>query len=198
MALARKTLLEQIVNKPYIYQVEKFWSLFDCLSERKRSFLFGALMLAVAGMLWQTNDLIDENPHHPMLSPEAGITTSRFDEFGEPVALAKRPAPLPYAKIWSSPVTRIALSFFLALLVGSLFRSLAKGSVTLAVILLLISLLLGREMIFSFFQQHYDPDLFNSAKSWIVDQSGTAKSFIWNSLPSTSAATVGLIMGLLK
>ena len=155
-------------------------------------------MIALAGMLWQTNDLIDENPNHPVLSPNGGVPESRFDEFGDPYAMHKDSKPLPYAKIWSSPITRIAISFFLALLVGSLFRSLAKGSMTLAVILILISLLVGRQAVFDFLAQCKDPDLFDSAKTWITDQSGSVKNFVRNSLPSTGAAAVGLILGLLK
>ena len=155
-------------------------------------------MVAVAGMLWQTNDLFDENPNHPVISPKSNVMRSSFDEFGEPYAVHKKPKPLRYAKIWSSPVTRIAISFFLAMLVGSLFRSLAKGSATLAVMLVLISLLVGRQAVFDFFAQFNDPDLFHDAQTWIAEQSGSAKVYLRNSLPSTGAAAVGLIMGLLK
>ena len=178
------------------------WSSFDDLPGWKRRFLLWAFLVSIAGMIWETNDLVEEHREHPFFSAKSRLqgVSAGYDEYGDPYALSKpeRHRSLPYARIWSSPLTRAAFSFFLALLAASLFRGLLRGAVTLLALLFLAGWLTGRESFVAIFSEYDGVNLAKSAQIWIADRADLIKDFLWDSLPSAGAAAVGFVMGLLK
>lgn len=170
----------------------------ECIAEWKRRLLFIALLAGLGGILWETNDLITENRHHPLISPAASLMDVRHDEFGDPVALPKRKETLPVAGLISSPVTQLCVVFIFALVTGSLFRSLVRGAVALSALILVAVLVVGQENVIAIFTNHDPGSMIAPAKDWMLNNLDYAKDFLLSYLPPTSAAATGLIIGLMK
>ncbi|MDF1753906.1 MAG: hypothetical protein P1U89_14080 [Verrucomicrobiales bacterium] len=160
--------------------------------------IFIALLTGMAGMLWETNDLISENPNHPLIAPEASLMNLQYDEYGDPYARSERIKPLSYAKIWSSPLTQVCLAFIVAIVIGSLFRSLIRGVLTLLAVISLAALLVGRENLIDQLMIRDTSTMLDPAKDWLVTQSEIARQYFVSSLHSTLAVATGLFMGMKK
>jgi hypothetical protein len=160
--------------------------------------IFCALFAGVAGMLWETNDLIGENQDHPVISPELHLTHAGFDPYGDPYARPGRAKPLPVGNVLTSPVTQLSFAFVITMIIGSLFRSLISGSFALVALIAVVVLLVGRENVIEFFQNQDSRSFVDSTGQWIADHTENVKQFLWNSLPSAFVAVTGLVMGLMK
>ena len=157
-------------------------------------------IISLGGILWEANDLIDENRGRSSYSSETAISLRSYDEYGDPYAVSRTPPPPPvrYAKLWSSPISMIGFSFLIAILVGSLFRSLVKGVVSLILLLLFIGFAVGQGGLLQLFDGSFGRDFFNSVGNWIHDKGGAVGQYARSYLPASSAAVVGFVMGLLK
>lgn len=175
--------------------MKKVWALFDGIPEWKRKWIFIAVVVCLAGVLWESNDLIQEN--QDFFSGERGLVAVQYDEYGDPLALAKT-KELPYAKLWSNPITRAGFVFILAFIIGSLIRSLAGGSLALILMIVLTAVLMGQGAFFEIFNQDASPGFLKNAGGWLVDQSDHAKQWFITYAEVAGAGIVGLLIGVFK
>lgn len=176
--------------------MEKIWSLYSGFADWKRRWIVIALLICVGGILWEVNDLLQENQNHPLINPGSDLTPMRFDENGDAYAIAK-PGALPYAKIWSNPLTRISFIFMLALIMGSLVRGLTRGVVVLVVLILLTIVLCGQSSVLNYPFGNTGGS-FKAIFESVSANSGPIRAFIFSYLEIIGAAGVGLFFGIFR
>lgn len=176
--------------------MKKVLSLFDGIAEWKRKWIFIAFLLCIGGVLWESNDLIQENGDY--FAPESGIAQMRVDEYGDPLAISK-PKSLPYAKLWSNLVTRLSFCFILALVIGALIRSLVSGSVALVVTIIFTAMLVGQSAFFDLFKDpQVESGAFQEAFAWVKTQVTASSDWLMGSIELIAVGAVGFVMGIFK
>ncbi len=157
-----------------------------------------AAILVAAGMLWETNDLLEENQDHPWISAEHRVSPIQYDEYGDPIATSERPRELSYAKLWSSPLSRVGFTFLLALAIGSLARTLINGVLALCVVICLAVLLVGQGHVLEWLRPDGQPGFLSSAWAWLRGESGGIFAFLMDSPHLSVSAVLGGVIGLLR
>ena len=171
---------------------------FKAIPEWKLKAVRCALFLCIGGMLWEVNDLLDDNANHPLLSPEASVMNSRFDEYGDQYAIAHKAEPISYAKIWANPLTRMAFAFSLALLAGSLFRTIWNGAIAFILVILIGGFLIGKSTFLEAVDHIVLGRVIGPTWNWLLSEMQMVGQYFWQSMSAAIAAVVGLVLGLLK
>jgi len=187
------------------------------ISSRKKRLLGISLAIAVIGIAWKGVSLMvgpspQEAPRNEVAyDTDYARDTSRSDLVSnlstndcKPGLFSKKTeqnSPFndgsKWNPDWSDATVRLGLSFFVAMVVGSVLRSFVKS---MAVITIVLGgaywYMLSQGMV----EPLWEPDkgFFVTAKDWVVVQSESVKGFLKGYLPSAGAASLGFLFGLAK
>lgn len=171
------------------------WSQFDCIPKWKRKVIFSGFLIGLGGMLWESHDLI-EGRHASSVTARA--LEVRFDEYGDPYAISRAPANLELSSLWGNPVTIVALTFILALVIGSLIRSLLGGSLTLVGVTIVSVLVVGQGEALAMVGDWELSGWFETIFIWLDQQRVLVMDSFSESLPGALGITAGAILGLFR
>jgi len=92
-------------------------------------------------------------------------------------------------------MTRIGLSFFVGIVVGTIFRTFAKMAIGITA---LIAAAMAGLSYFHIFNVDFSSvqNEYQHGVSWLHDQAYRLKDVVFNALPSSTSAAVGFISGL--
>lgn len=178
------------------------WS---ALSGWKRYLLGISGALGVAGMLSQ------EPPKDTLAEPRAiPVEAHRTDPVLRENGLRARPVSAGTAEeggglfsgaaFWKDPVmrtyaSRIGISFFAALLVGTLLRLFLRGMLTVMVLAaIVVAALAHYDVIQPFWTE--DSTFYRESAGWVKDQTQMVKDLLAAHAPSGFAAVAGLFLGM--
>ncbi len=191
------------------------------LSPRKKRLLGISLVIAVIGLVWKAGSAVTGGgdpqmannsraaaPAEIVVDSDYARDTSRSDLVSNlstnDGVKSKKTRAIPigdsiknWKPDWSDATVRLGLSFFVAMVVGSVLRSFVKS-------MAVISIVLGGAYWYMLSQGMVDPlwepdkGFFVTAKDWVMDQSEGVKVFLKGYLPSAGAASLGFLFGLAK
>ncbi len=172
------------------------WSTFDCLSEWKRRVVLAAFVVTVGGVVWEANDFFEERGG----LAAGAMVGAEFDEFGDRLAVspesvreARLEPAIRYAAVFDSPVFFVGISFLGALLVGSLFRSIARGMVMLVVLVMALAAVFVIRT-----SGGVDGEALALVGDWLADHFFSLKQLVLSSISVATALGGGFVLGLLK
>jgi uncharacterized membrane protein (Fun14 family) len=178
-----------------------FWS---ALAGWKRYLLGISGAMGIAGMV------AHESPQNA--DPESGtvpVEEQQVDTVARESSLRARPVETsegdgffsgkaPWKdSVMRSYASRIGISFFVALLVGTLLRLFLRGMLTVMVLAAVaVAALVHYEVIEPFWTA--DSGFYRESAGWVKDQTQTLKDLFVDHAPSGFAAAAGLFLGLRK
>ncbi|MEO0417062.1 MAG: hypothetical protein AAF226_19165 [Verrucomicrobiota bacterium] len=162
----------------------------------KRRLLWASFLLAFGGAVWEVNDEFSgtsalRSPSEAVVDSHTYSGNAQSDQgvqpYRDPVAL-ERPR-------WGNAALRIGVSLFIALVIGTIFRSFLKGAIIMAVVSVVILLVMERQgYLAPMWNEHLT--FWESVGQWFLAQANAVRLFAVNYLPASTAAIVGLILGL--
>jgi uncharacterized membrane protein (Fun14 family) len=127
-------------------------------------------------------------PPYPSAADPGTITAPPTTAPSQPPTLTQRISP------W---MTRLGISFFVALIIGLMFRTFLKIAAGITVVIGGIILALSYFHVLNIDMTQVKTE-YASASGWIADQGTRLKDLVMHALPSSSAAAAGFMSGFKK